>query len=54
VATGLGLGFSGHVPLQLAYAYDKNAVEDNKNVFTNEHAMILKIIFTNVCVNISK
>jgi len=30
------------------------AVENNKNVFANKHIMILKIIFTDVCINISK
>ena len=30
------------------------AVENNKNVLTNKHIMILKIIFTDVCINILK
>ena len=38
----------------LKISYDKKAVENNKNAFTNKHIMILKIIFTDVCVNISK
>jgi len=29
-------------------SYDKKAVENNKNLFTIEHIMILKIIFTDV------
>jgi len=40
-----------HVPLK---SLDKKAVESNKNVFTNKHIMILKIIFTIVCINILK
>jgi len=35
-------------------SYDKKAVENNKNVFANKHIMVLKIIFTDVCMNISK
>jgi len=53
---------SGHVHLQHfdrwactpKISYDKKAVENNKNVFTNRHIMILKIMFTDVCMNISK
>jgi len=41
-----------HVPPKISY--DKKAVENNQNVFTNKHVMILKIIFTDVCINISK
>jgi len=35
-------------------SYNKEAVENNKNVFTNKHIMILKTIFTDVCINIAK
>ena len=51
---GTGFRFLWSCTLQLAYAYGKNAVENNENVFNNEHAMILKIIFADVCINISK
>jgi len=30
----------------------KKSVENNKIVFTNKHIMILKMIFTDVCINI--
>ena len=67
---GFGLGqvgysqtFSGHVPLQhfviwactSKTSYDKKAEENNKNIFTNKHLVILKIIFTDVdlCINTS-
>ena len=37
-----------------AISYDNKAVENNKKLFTNKHIMILKIIFTDVYINISK
>jgi len=35
--------------------YDKKAEENTKNLFTNKHIMILKVIFTDVdlCINAS-
>ena len=35
-------------------SYGKKVEENNKNIFTNKHITILKIIFTDVCINISK
>jgi len=39
-----------HVPLK--FLMTKKSVENNKIVFTNKHIMILKMIFTDVCINI--
>ena len=59
MATGLGLGLGQVLPNFLwpctpEISYDKKTVENNKNVFTNKHIMILKIIFTDIYINISK
>ena len=56
------ISIDGHVPLQHfdrwactpKISYDKNAVENNKIVFTNKRIMTLKKIFTDVCINISE
>jgi len=41
-----------HVPLK--FLMTKTLLENNKNVFTNKHIIILKIIFNDICINISK
>jgi len=35
-------------------SYGKKVEENNKNMFTNKTSMILKIMFTDECINISK
>jgi len=46
---GLGPSSDAHAPKT---SYDTKTGKDNKNILTNTHIMILKIIFTDIYFNI--